>query len=297
MELVLSLRGNVVRNICYFIVDLPGLRLNRRQASCLLAPLPWLSAIRFSPNATAAVNDPLPSEANPTSAQPHPSLSALEDAGWGALSDRLVAGLCHELNGRSSAMYGLAELAKSGDDATFVADSLGKEAQRMQALVRALRALSARGQTEARPVAPADRMDDLLQLFEALPGAEMLGIETHFDPQTPAVMIPWATMTRGFLLILAYLGSRALRDGHRGALSVALEKRSEGPVLTMTTLRREGQTSLDPATEELIKGSWAWPFGAQKALESVGCFFLETAEETEQTGAQPRVVIRLPPLS
>ncbi len=230
----------------------------------------------------------------------HHVIRRLDLAGWSRLVDRLVAGACHELNGRSSALYGLAELSRGGDDNEFVSEALGKEALRLQELVKALRTISARGMLDPQPISLKERLEDLLTLFRALPGAEMLQIEARIDPGAPAILVPWAPLARGLLLLLSHMGSRALANGGRGSLNILFHRRPEGPVLEIETILGESMGSPDPAAEELIADSRTWPEEAERALEMIGCFFLERPGddlENKETGASPRIVVRLPPLS
>ena len=231
----------------------------------------------------------------PPVADPHfPAGDLLVRAGWQRLSDRILAGSCHDLNGRSSALYGLSELARAGDDPEFLADALASEARRIQGLGTALRALSSRSPDRSRPLSVADHLDDLASLFALQPGAERFRVEVVSDPATPAVEAPWRTLGRAILLAMNVVAAHVLAGGTGGGLRLVLAPAGGHPQLRIEGAAVGNPKSLDPGTAELRDQFGVWPDELASAIRALGGEARFQEGGVERPGAGPHVEIRLP---
>lgn len=217
----------------------------------------------------------------------------LRNAGWPRLADRILAGSCHDLNGRSSALYGLSELVRSGEDAEFVAEALTTEARRVQDLAAALRTLSARTPDDPAPLSLGERLPGVAALFSLQPGAEQVPVEIVADPGASAAFAPWRSLCRSILLAMNVVASGVLQRSGGGSVRLSVAQGVEGPVLRIDGVTNGEDRRCDPAAAELRDQFSAWPDQLEGALATWGGQ-ASYQPVPDDEGAGPRVEVRLP---
>ena len=209
----------------------------------------------------------------------------LDEAGWSALVDCLVAGIRHSLNGRAGALMGLAELVRAGDDPEFTVEALSDEARKVERLGLALANLSARGEERAEVLAMHERLPILMELFGHQPGIELLDLQVSVEPDCPAVRAPWGHLSRALLIASSVVSAQLLDDGGRGTLHVSCRGVDGQAVFTAAGEPRDGSGFAEPSAAYLVQNFRAWPPALEQAITTLG-------GETQRAG--PRVEIRLP---
>lgn len=163
---------------------------------------------------------------------PGPVATALFRAGWPGLSDRLVAGLCHDLNGRASALAGLSLLLVGDGGEDDDAELIASEVEKLEELARLLRLLAGDADGAPEPLAPADLLPLLVALQSRERGMENVSVDTAVDSGAPPVLVSWSGFGRVVLLALsatagaAGAGSRlrvSLAANEAGGLRVVVE--------------------------------------------------------------------------
>ncbi|MDH3222431.1 MAG: hypothetical protein OEO23_01840 [Gemmatimonadota bacterium] len=217
----------------------------------------------------------------------------LSAAGWGRLADRILAGGCHDLNGRSSALYGLAELARAEDDPEFLTEALSTEAKRIQALAASLRTLSDRAPDDPRALSIREELDSVSELFSLQPGGERFRIDIVSDPATPAAYAPCRALTRAVLLALSVVAANVLRNHPRGSLRMSTAPVDGQPALLIEGQGRESGHGPDPGSRELREQFAEWPVELSDVFESFGAD-VRFQDGVLSEGAGPLVEVRLP---
>ncbi len=217
----------------------------------------------------------------------------LSAAGWGCLADRILAGGCHDLNGRSSALYGLAELARAEDDPEFLSEALSTEAKRIQTLAASLRTLSDRAPDDPRPLSIREELDSVAELFSLQPGGERFRIDIVSDSATPAAYAPCRALTRAVLLALNVVAANVLRSYPRGILRMTAAPRDGQPALLIEGQGRESGHGTDPGSRELREQFAEWPVELSDVFESFGAG-VRFHNGVPSEGAEPQVEVRLP---
>ncbi|HEX7049130.1 MAG TPA: hypothetical protein VF188_02875 [Longimicrobiales bacterium] len=147
-------------------------------------------------------------------------------AAWQALGEEILAGFCHEMNGRLTTLRGTLELAcMDGQVEAGVGDELAAELERLERTVRLVRHLGAERDTEPEPIRPIELLPlavTLLRHHRELGGIE---VEVAEVGDTPAVLAPWSRLLRLLTLLLAGAAEAAQRDGRGG---VRVEVRGDG---------------------------------------------------------------------
>ncbi len=213
---------------------------------------------------------PLPPTAHPPAA----ALRKLDEAGWARVADRLLHGLCHDLNGLGSSVAWASYLLEGGDGgADTVPSLLGREAQRLARAVEMLRLLPDDALGERVLLAPAEVVPSLLELAGFQRGLE--GIRSVFEgsPTAPAIRMDPTVFQRTLLLLLTRACERAALQGTRSLRVSYGADRSEG-VLVIETAGEPGQ-ELPPST-----GSRDLGFRLSPAMEPL------VAEVLEEQGAR-----------
>ncbi|MGI9628915.1 MAG: hypothetical protein ACR2QM_18925 [Longimicrobiales bacterium] len=205
----------------------------------------------------------------------------------------MVAGSCHDLNGRSSALFGLAELARAGEDPDFMAGALNSEAKRLQDVALSLRILFGRSNNSPEILALSDRLGPVVSLFSVQPGAELLAVELATDPDAPAVRAPWRCLSRAVLLTMSVVAANVLAAGSRGTVRIAYMGDDHGPFLEIDGYPIEPGAP-DPAADDLITAFQEWPPELTQAIQGFGGSCSFSANVQNEKGAGPRAEVRLP---
>lgn len=150
---------------------------------------------------------------------------ALVRAGWLPLADRLTAGVCHDLNGRASALSGLVQLLDLDTDLD-IRGLLSTEVEKLDEVARLLRLLVGDPDGEAEPLVPSDLVPSLMALQERERGMEDVRVSLTVAADVPPVLVNWTLFARGFLLLLSTVGQEAARGERQ--VEVALERAEAG---------------------------------------------------------------------
>ena len=150
----------------------------------------------------------------------------LASAGWLDVLDDLHGGLCHDLNGRVSALDGLVQILQlDGPDDTPVIPYLEAESRRFGEVVRVLRSLSGRVDTPPSPLMPQDVARQAMELHRRHRGLEIQQSRVEEGEGLP----PFRASLPRVLRVLVIVLSRAGRDAREaGAPAVLLRVDAEG---------------------------------------------------------------------
>ena len=129
---------------------------------------------------------------NPTGEQPLSSpmsphefaVQRLDEAGWILLADRLIHGLCHDLNGRAGSISSLVYLLDSGEEPTSVTAILEEESLKLEEAIRLLR-LVPDDADEPETLAPGEFLPALARMIPLQRGFEGVHVRLTFPPGAP----------------------------------------------------------------------------------------------------------------
>ena len=218
-------------------------------------------------------------------------------AGWTSLANRILAGGCHDLNGRASALYGLAELARVGEDEAFLTEALSTEAKRIQTLAASLRTLSDRAPDDPRPLSIREELGPAADLFSLQPGGERFRLDIHTDPSTPAAFAPSRALTRALLLALSVVAANILRSHPSGTLRLSATPVDGRPTLTIEGQGRASSHGPDPGSQEMCDLFSEWPVELSDAFEGLGAEVrFQEGLSNEEAGPQVEVRLSRPPV-
>ncbi|NNF26383.1 MAG: hypothetical protein HKO53_03045 [Gemmatimonadetes bacterium] len=225
-------------------------------------------------------------------AAPTDLTTLLSAAGWPCLADRILAGGCHDLNGRASALYGLAELARAGEEENFLNEALSTEAKRIQTLAASLRTLSDRAPDDPRPISIREELGPAAALFSLQPGGERFRLDIQADPATPAAFAPSRSLTRAILLALNVVAANVLRTHSSGTLRLTAAPAEGRPGLMIEGRGRASAHGADPGSRELRERFGEWPVELSDAFEGLGAE-VHFQGGVPSEGAGPQVEVRL----
>jgi signal transduction histidine kinase len=151
----------------------------------------------------------------PDAAEPRVA-TLLAAAGWLRVSDDLLGGIGHDLNGRVSSLGGLLQILEmDGPEQTPVMSYLGDEARRLGDVVDVLRSLGGDVDGPLEPVMPADVVARAARLQQRHRGLETVQTETAVAAGVPPVRANPARLLRVLLVLLSRAGRAALDAGVR----------------------------------------------------------------------------------
>jgi len=160
----------------------------------------------------------------------------LARAGWLNVSDRILSGACHDLNGRLSSLDGLAQLLTlDGAEGTPVIPYLKEEISKLETVVSLLRLFPGDLMAVPEPMTPTDLVDDVVRLHRKHRGLESQATTYSCEDGLPPVLVNRARVGRGLLILMAWIGRTALDSG-AGSLEIRAEAEGEA-----VTLRLEGK--------------------------------------------------------
>lgn len=217
-----------------------------------------------------------------------PLLWKLESAGWSIVADRIIRGICHDLNGRTNSLSNLAYLLGAGGSPWSEVDSVvEEEVSRLDAVVRLLRLLP----DDASGIgllAPGDLLSRTPVLVRLQPGLEHVQVTVDTSPDLPAVAMDETVFFRTLLLLVTGAAEEAVVAGGQ---EVRLESEGEARVLSIwparSSQRPEDRSDLEglgdglPGTMEGVVG---------EILEGMG----GKLERVEANRDSPGLSIHLP---
>ncbi len=126
----------------------------------------------------------------------------LDQAGWTLVADRVIRGLCHDLNGRLYSLSNLTYLLNSGGgDWSGVSSVVEEEVTRLGEAVRLLRLLP-NDASNLGLLAPGEVLSGVARLVQVQPGLEKVQIQVEIPPGAPAVRMDETVFLRGMLLLI-----------------------------------------------------------------------------------------------
>lgn len=155
-----------------------------------------------------------------TPRQPPPGAvsEALVRAGWLGLADRLIGGICHDLNGRAAALGSLVQLLRMEADLEIPA-MIEREMRELEGLRRRLQLLMGDADGPSEPLAPGPRVEALCELHSLEHGVEGGTVEVTIVDDPPAVRVNWAAFSR---IVLLLLSETRWRNSSAGRLDVTV---------------------------------------------------------------------------
>jgi len=139
----------------------------------------------------------------------------LARAGWPAVSEAILAGLCHDLSNRAASLTGLVQLLEEGGGDML--EHLGTEVDRLGGSVERIRALNGRLQEQAEPLDPADVVTLVLDLHRRRRGLESVSTASHVADGLPPVLAGPSHLRRLLLILLDHVVSGVVADGGKDA--------------------------------------------------------------------------------
>ena len=127
---------------------------------------------------------------------------ALGRAGWLQLADRLVGGLCHDLNGRTSALVGLGQLLDL-DTELDLGGLLSDEVEKLEEVSRHLSLLVGDPDGPAEPLVVTDLVPSLISLQARERGTGGVQVSLALADAAPPILVNWTAFSRAFLLLLS----------------------------------------------------------------------------------------------
>ena len=126
----------------------------------------------------------------------------LDQAGWPLVADRVIRGLCHDLNGRLYSLSNLTYLLNSGGgDWSGVSSVVEEEVTRLGEAVRLLRLLPDDA-SNLGLLAPGEVLSGVAGLVQIQPGLEKVQIQIEIPSGAPAVRMDETVFLRGMLLLI-----------------------------------------------------------------------------------------------
>ena len=137
----------------------------------------------------------------------------LDQAGWTLVADRVIRGLCHDLNGRLYSLSNLTYLLNSGGgDWSGVSSVVEEEVTRLGEAVRLLRLLPDDA-SNVGLLAPGEVLSGVAGLVQVQPGLERVQIQVEIPSGAPAFRMDETLFLRSMLLLLTGAAEEAsLKD-------------------------------------------------------------------------------------
>jgi len=128
-------------------------------------------------------------------------LRRLDRAGWPRVMDRVVRGICHDLNGRAYSLSSIGFLLSSGDESwPKLGAMMEEELRRLERTVRLLRRLPGDGSGWGL-FAPGEVLPVVASLARLQPGLEGIEFEVNVPRDAPAFQAEETILNRTLLLL------------------------------------------------------------------------------------------------
>jgi len=168
-------------------------------------------------------------------------ISKLDVAGWPVVADRIIYGLCHDLNGRANSLSNLAYLMTSEGNAwEEVSSVVEEEVTRLEEAVRLLRLLPDDAGEEGL-LAPREFLTLLPRLVRIQPGLELVETVGDISVEMPAIRMDETLFTRCLLLLLSGAAEAASADG----VNIVRMQSGEDPRVVRIAPLRDSSGSVD----------------------------------------------------
>jgi hypothetical protein len=128
----------------------------------------------------------------------------LESAGWSALLDRIIRGVCHDLNSRVSSLMAVTQLMQLGEP---VPEAFRDETAKLEELARLLQLIPAIPEAEADARLPQDLVAEALTLHaKARDKGYARPPRVSVEEGTPAILVGAGRAVRAIALVIDRLG-------------------------------------------------------------------------------------------
>ncbi len=130
--------------------------------------------------------------------------SLLESAGWSALVDRIIRGVCHDLNSRVSSLMAVTQLMQLGEP---VPEAFQDETAKLEQLARLLQLIPANPEAGAEARLPQDLVAEALSMHaKARDKGYVRPPRVSVADGTPAVLVGAGRTVRAMALLIDRLG-------------------------------------------------------------------------------------------
>ncbi len=168
-----------------------------------------------------------------TSDDPDPA-RLLARAGWLHVSDRILSGVCHDLNGRVSSLDGLVQLLRlDGAEDTPVIPYLREEVAKLESVVSLLRLIPGELMAEPEPITPGELLERVARLHRTHRGLEAIETVVSYAEGLPPLLVSWPRVGRSLLVLSAWAAHAARTSGGR-SIELRAEAAGESVVLRLT---------------------------------------------------------------
>jgi hypothetical protein len=163
-------------------------------------------------------------------------LKQLDEAGWTLVADRIVRGICHDINGRVNTLTSLSYLMDSVSGGwAKVGSTVQEELAGLEELSSLLRTLPDDGRgPELLSLSEVAR--HLMSLVQVQPGLEGIQPELDLSPEAPAIQMDESLLTRCLLLLMTGAAEEAR---YRGVISIEARADGDGGVLSISPAREK----------------------------------------------------------
>ncbi len=134
-----------------------------------------------------------------TTPTPHGSASRLAAAGWGPFQDRLVLGLCHDVNGRVTSLQAVTQLVDMGEP---LPETFGIEVERLEELAERMSVLYGNVEAPPIPFSLPELLERAAKLYGQLKSGSPETVRLAIQEGTPPVLINEGRCLRYLLLFL-----------------------------------------------------------------------------------------------
>jgi signal transduction histidine kinase len=139
------------------------------------------------------------------------------EQGWRGVAGLLVAGIGHDLNGRLTALMGIAHVARHTGADPELLDVLDDQVKRLEQSIRALRAWPVGGPGNPELTRIKDVLPPMLELYECRGGGDDVALTVEEGPSN-AIRIRIRPFMEALLLLLA--AAEHASDGRHRPLDV-----------------------------------------------------------------------------
>ena len=211
-------------------------------------------------------------------------IQPLDRAGWSQIADRVLHGLCHDINGRAGSLSGLTFLLESQDgEASSVLPFLNQELAQLEEVVRLLRLLPDDA-TGPELLAPGELMPELALLIRVQRGLEGVEVDLGEYSSAPAIRMDRTLFIRSVAILLTGAAERVVIQGLEG---VAVRASGTGVRLSLEVWPGPGTEVLPGPDPEILPCQVVHPEGVRlwkEVLRGEGVE-VEEGKEGELQGA------------
>lgn len=173
-----------------------------------------------------------------------------DSAAWRRVSDGILAGICHDLSGRFTALSGIVYLAHEDGriDETLIQETQA-EFDRFEELIRLLRLLTGDRDRVLEPVTIPELWPVVLALFRRQHELDRIQLRVEGGVGIPPVVAAWTGLTKMILILLTAAARVAQRAGGDG---VEIVLGTEGDTVLLAIEAAGGRGAADAVGEKAL---------------------------------------------